>query len=72
MASAVFAGRVGLSVEISDAGLDRASLNVIASPAQEIRLIFDLMPTSTADDWATVAQRPAPCRTPSPACGCPC
>src|SRR6478736_1164649 len=32
-------------------------LNVIASPAQEIRESFDLMPTATTEDWSTIAQR---------------
>ncbi|MCU1569843.1 MAG: hypothetical protein JWR33_584 [Naasia sp.] len=32
-------------------------LNVIASPAQDIREIFDLMPTATEGGWAHVAER---------------
>ena len=34
-------------------------LNVIASPAQAIREVFDLMPTSSEADWADVASRAA-------------
>ncbi|WP_370893451.1 DUF885 domain-containing protein [Janibacter sp. GXQ6167] len=49
--------RLGLAEEIHAAGLDEMSLNVIASPMQEIQMIFDLMPTNTADQWATVAER---------------
>ncbi len=32
-------------------------LNVIASPAQEIREVFDLMPTDSRDDWERIATR---------------
>ncbi|WP_137843631.1 DUF885 domain-containing protein [Microbacterium sp. 2FI] len=32
-------------------------LNVIASPAQDIRSVFDLMPTDTTDDWSVVSTR---------------
>ena len=32
-------------------------LNVIASPLQGCRDVFDLMPTATQDDWATIATR---------------
>jgi uncharacterized protein (DUF885 family) len=56
-AKAVFTERVGLELEIHDAGLDKAALNVIASPVQELRMVFDMMPTDTADQWATIATR---------------
>ncbi|MFT4285984.1 MAG: DUF885 domain-containing protein [Protaetiibacter sp.] len=46
-----------LSLEAHDARLHLRDLNVIASPAQEIRESFDLMPTASADDWATIAER---------------
>ena len=35
----------------------RRDLNVIASPAQSLREIFDLVPTTTDDDWHHVARR---------------
>jgi uncharacterized protein (DUF885 family) len=57
VAKAVFAERLGLTVEMYDAGLPAASLNVIWSPLQEIRQAFDLMPTATAADWAVIAKR---------------
>ncbi|HWD06379.1 MAG TPA: DUF885 domain-containing protein [Amycolatopsis sp.] len=57
VAKAVFAERVGLDVEIHDAGLDLASLNVIASPVQDLRMVFDLMPTETPEQWADIAAR---------------
>ncbi|WP_116042153.1 DUF885 domain-containing protein [Amycolatopsis palatopharyngis] len=56
-AKAVFTERVGLQVEIHEAGLEIGSLNVIASPVQEIRMIFDLMPLDTAEQWGNVAAR---------------
>jgi hypothetical protein len=37
--------RLGLAEETYAAGLDEMSLNVLASPLQSIRDIFDLMPT---------------------------
>jgi uncharacterized protein (DUF885 family) len=46
-----------LSLEAHAAQLHLRDLNVIASPAQEIRESFDLMPTGTEADWATIAER---------------
>lgn len=46
-----------LDIEASDAGLWKRDLNVIASPAQEIRDIFDLMAHDTVEDWTTLAGR---------------
>ena len=46
-----------LDLESSDAQLQLRDLNVIASPAQGIREIFDIMPTSTVDDWDDVSSR---------------
>ena len=48
-----------LEVEQHDARLFERDVNVIASPAQGIREVFDLLPTATADDWATIAQKMA-------------
>ena len=48
---------LSLTVESSDAQLQLRDLNVIASPAQEIREIFDLMPTKTVEDWANISSR---------------
>ncbi|SHG01247.1 Uncharacterized conserved protein, DUF885 familyt [Jatrophihabitans endophyticus] len=36
---------------------DSARLNNIDSPLQFVRDVFDLMPTATVDDWATIAAR---------------
>ena len=51
--------RLGLELEIHEAGWDLADLNNIASPAQDIRAIFDLMPTDTAEHWEHIAGRVA-------------
>ncbi|WP_434992881.1 DUF885 domain-containing protein [Arthrobacter sp. Ld5] len=51
--------RLGLALEIHEAGLDYAELNNIACPAQNIRAIFDLMPTATAEHWDHIAGRMA-------------
>ncbi|GAB3131567.1 DUF885 domain-containing protein [Marisediminicola antarctica] len=46
-----------LTVEESEAGLWMRDLNVIASPAQGLRDVLDLMPTASAEDWANIAGR---------------
>ena len=46
-----------LTVESSDAGLWLRDLNVIASPAQNLRDVLDLMPTATIEDWTRIAER---------------
>ncbi|MFF0146330.1 uncharacterized protein (DUF885 family) [Amycolatopsis sulphurea] len=57
VAKAVFAERTGLELEIHDAGLDMSALNVIDSPVQSLRMVFDLMPDETEQDWANIAAR---------------
>nr|WP_298985741.1 DUF885 domain-containing protein [uncultured Micrococcus sp.] len=47
--------RIGLEREIHATG--RTELNNIASPAQGIRAVFDLMPTDTAEHWEHIAGR---------------
>ncbi|TFV58848.1 DUF885 domain-containing protein [Mycobacterium sp. PS03-16] len=49
--------RLGVLVEIHDAGLDVGELNVIASPLQTMRDVFDLMPTGSDEDWAVIGRR---------------
>ena len=46
-----------LAIDKHEAGFNQRDLNVIASPAQELRDIFDLMPTATEEDWSNVAKR---------------
>ncbi len=49
--------RLGAIVDVNDAGLDLGELNVIASPLQSMRDVFDLMATDTEDDWSLIAAR---------------
>ncbi|MDX5318093.1 MAG: DUF885 domain-containing protein [Actinomycetes bacterium] len=49
--------RHGLQLEIHDAGEHLRDLNVIASPVQEVRDIFDLMAHETTEDWEVIAKR---------------
>ncbi|WP_197376813.1 DUF885 domain-containing protein [Mycolicibacterium baixiangningiae] len=49
--------RLGVQIEIHEAGLDIGELNVIASPLQTMRDVFDLMAADTADDWAVIDRR---------------
>ena len=46
-----------LDLELHDARWHLRDLNVIASPPQDIRAVFDLMPTETAEDWSVIATR---------------
>lgn len=46
-----------LALERHEAGLHLRDLNVIASPAQEIREVFDLMPTDGTEEWERIATR---------------
>lgn len=50
-------GELRLALELHDVHWNLRDLNVIASPAQEIRGVFDLMPTGTAEDWEVIARR---------------
>ena len=51
--------RLGITIELIDAGEETSSLNVIASPVQDIRDVFALMPTEQEEHWHTIAQRMA-------------
>ncbi|MBD8609171.1 DUF885 domain-containing protein [Frigoribacterium sp. CFBP 13729] len=46
-----------LDLEYAEQRLQLRDLNVIASPIQAIREVYDLMPTETEGDWADVASR---------------
>lgn len=48
---------IRLAIELHEAKWNLRDLNVIASPAQEIRSVFDLMPTDSVDDWSVVSTR---------------
>ncbi len=49
--------RLGLRLELDADGAYLRELNVIESPVQNLRAVFDLMPTATVEDWSTVARR---------------
>ena len=46
---------LSLQSEEYDAGLFKRDLNVIASPAQRLRDVLDLMPHDSVDDWVTIS-----------------
>ena len=46
-----------LTIEKHEAGFEARDLNVIASPAQDLREVFDLAPTATDADWEVIARR---------------
>ncbi|MEI2777414.1 MAG: DUF885 domain-containing protein [Tetrasphaera sp.] len=49
--------RLGVAEQMYAAGLDTMECNVLASPMQNVRSVFDLMPTDTDEHWATIAAR---------------
>lgn len=51
------AGDLRLSIELYEAGAHLRDLNVIASPPQDLRSVFDLMPTDTVEDWSLISDR---------------
>lgn len=51
------AGDLRLSLELYEAGAHLRDLNVIASPPQDLRSVFDLMPTDTIEDWTLISDR---------------
>ncbi|MDP9168429.1 MAG: DUF885 domain-containing protein, partial [Actinomycetota bacterium] len=48
---------LGVREELRAAGVEESDLKNIASPLQNIRDTFDLMPLATLEDWETVATR---------------
>lgn len=46
-----------LQAEKHEAGFEQRELNVITSPPQSLRDIFDLMPSKTEEDWNHIATR---------------
>jgi uncharacterized protein (DUF885 family) len=57
VAKLLFLERTGVQLDLHESGLQLSTLNALASPVQDIRQIFDLMPTATATDWAVIASR---------------
>jgi uncharacterized protein (DUF885 family) len=54
---AVMRERLGLDLELDEAGEWLAQLNNIASPVQDLRDVFDLMPTGSTEAWENIAAR---------------
>lgn len=57
LAQQVMLERLGLEVELFEAHITPSRVSVVAGAAQEIRGIFDLMPTDTEQAWANIAAR---------------
>src|SRR6266496_2803575 len=54
---AAAAEELAVAEQIRALGAEESRLGVVGSPVQNVRMVFDLMSTSTADDWSTVAVR---------------
>jgi uncharacterized protein (DUF885 family) len=52
-----FLERLGLRVELAEAGMVRSAFSVIESGVHEIRQVFDLMPTNGEDAWSNIGSR---------------
>ena len=57
LAREVIVERLEAESERFRSGWAHADLNVIASPVQELRMVFDLLPTGTPEDLAALAER---------------
>ncbi|TKV56105.1 DUF885 domain-containing protein [Nakamurella flava] len=55
----VLTERLGVARDLYESGWAQASLNVIDSPVQNVRMVFDLMPHESDEDVATIARRMA-------------
>ena len=49
--------RLGVTIASYEANEHLRPLRIIGSPIEAIRAVFDQMPTSTPEDWATIAER---------------
>jgi len=49
--------RLSINVALYDLGEHLRDLNVLGSPVQGIRMVFDQMPTDTEHDWETITAR---------------
>lgn len=48
---------LGAAIDLAEAGEDLAAVNNIASPIQDVRDSFDLMPRQTREEWQDIADR---------------
>ena len=53
------AERLSVQSDLYESGWAHADVNVIASPLQNVRMVFDVMPTDSDDDVAVLARRMA-------------
>jgi uncharacterized protein (DUF885 family) len=58
-AAQVMRDRLDIAVDLYGLGEHLRDLNVLGSPVQAIRQVFDFMPTDTEQDWETIAARMA-------------
>jgi uncharacterized protein (DUF885 family) len=49
--------RLDVQAKMFELGIPQSELNNIVCPVQDVRAVFDLMPTETEADWASVARR---------------
>jgi uncharacterized protein (DUF885 family) len=59
IAAEVMRERLELALTEYGAGERLRDLRVLGSPVQTVRMVFDLMPRATADDWNVIAERMA-------------
>ena len=57
LAAAVLRDQLRWGLDLFDAGDHLRELNIIHSPIQAVRQVFDLMATDTEDDWEKIAAR---------------
>ncbi|GAB2754301.1 DUF885 domain-containing protein [Nocardioides pakistanensis] len=57
VAKDAFLERLGLEVELYDAGAVASQLSVLVSGLHELRMVFDLMPTDGEEAWANIDAR---------------
>lgn len=55
LAREVLVERLSVDLDRADSGWRHADLNVIESPLQQVRMVFDLLPTDTDEDWQRIA-----------------
>ncbi|HEU5271695.1 MAG TPA: DUF885 domain-containing protein [Jatrophihabitans sp.] len=49
--------RLDVLAQMYELGMPQSELNNIVSPVQDVRAVFDLLPTDTVADWTVVARR---------------
>ncbi|CAN5646139.1 DUF885 domain-containing protein [soil metagenome] len=57
VAQDAFLERLGLDVEMDEAGVTRSQVSVISSGLHEVRSVFDLMPSEGEEAWTNIGAR---------------